>query len=336
MPIERGALLQAFLTGTRWAPAHRAPLAGDASRRRYERLRLPDGESAVLMDAPPETGEDIGPFLAVSEILTQAGLSAPRTLAADTERGFLLLEDLGDDLYTHVLVADPEHERHLYLAAVDVLLALRTLTPVGFPDYDAATMTRLSELAFTWYADGHPDRGMGFCAELKTRLELICGDTVGLALRDFHADNLLWLPERQGLERVGLLDFQDAALCHPAYDLVSLLEDARRDVSAGTRSAAFAHYLAETGESPEAFGAAFAVLGLQRNLRILGVFARLSLRDGKPGYINLIPRVWAHLKGDAAHPALADLANQLFAVLPAPDAAHLERLKNECGTIPTR
>ncbi len=156
-----------------------------------------------------------------------------------------------------------------------------------------------------------------------------------LVQRDYHAENLLWLPERDGAARVGLLDFQDAAAGHPAYDLVSLLEDARRDVTQATVAAAKAHYLALTGFDPAQFDLAYAAMGAQRNLRILGVFARLSLHFGKPGYVDLIPRVWDHLRTDLAHPSLAELRGLVQAALPDPSVAKLQELKDRCGTVPT-
>ena len=155
-----------------------------------------------------------------------------------------------------------------------------------------------------------------------------------LALRDFHAENLIWLPERDGAARVGLLDFQDAFAGHPAYDLVSLLEDARRDVAPEVREAMVTHYIAGSGTDAAAFRTAFATSGAQRNLRILGVFARLSMHFGKPQYVALIPRVWAHLQADLADPALADLRDFLDGVLPAPDPDRLERIRSLCGTCP--
>ena len=145
-------------------------------------------------------------------------------------------------------------------------------------------------------------------------------------LRDYHAENLIWLPEREGARRAGLLDFQDAWIGHRAYDLVSLLQDARRDVSEETAAACMRHYLDGSGLDAERFEAACAVLGAQRNLRILGVFARLAVTRGNPRYIDLVPRVWHHLERDLAHPALAEV-RRILDVLPAPTPSVLERLR---------
>jgi len=156
-----------------------------------------------------------------------------------------------------------------------------------------------------------------------------------LIQRDFHAENLLWLPNRTGVQRVGLLDFQDARTGHPAYDLVSLLKDARRDVPAKVERAMIARYVQNTNSDPRAFDAAYQLLGVQRNLRILGVFARLSLHFNKPHYVDLIPRTWAHLMQGLSHPALKKLRDQVLKDLPPPTPENLTVLKEKCASIPT-
>ena len=336
---DRQTLAARFLDAAGWAGARRAGLAGDASHRRYERLAAGTGETAVLMDAPPGTGEDVRPFLAIARHLSGLGLSAPRILAADAEHGFLLLEDLGDDLFARLLARDPSRETGFYAAATDVLVELhRQPAPEGLAAYDARTMPPLAALAFDWYlagASGTAPREAARGALTGAMAEALAAHAAAprpvLVLRDYHAENLIWLPDRQGPARVGLLDFQDARAGHPGYDLISLIEDARRDVSEPTRAAAIRRYLDATGTAGEPFGAALASLGAQRNLRILGVFARLSMLYGKPHYVDLIPRVWQHLQRDLSHPALARLA-RAAAPLPAPSPAILQRLKDLCGT----
>ncbi|WP_114967003.1 aminoglycoside phosphotransferase family protein [Alkalilacustris brevis] len=338
----RAALIDRFLARAGWADARRAALAGDASNRRYLRLTGPGGARAVLMDAAPERGEDVGPFARFARHLRAQGLSAPAILAEDHEAGLLLLEDLGDALFARVAAAQPELEETLYSAAVDMLAWLhRQPPPPDLPAYDPATMAERAALALDWYLPGlgghqaSPQERTDFAA----RVAALCARLAPLApvpaLRDFHAENLLWLPERQGHARVGLLDFQDAELAHPAYDLVSLLEDARRDLRKGLAVRMLQRYVETSGSGPEAFGAAFACLGAQRNLRILGVFARLALRDGKPGYIRMMPRVWNHLLGDLAHPELAPLAKQVRRLLPAPSDENLQRIAARCAPPPT-
>ena len=332
---DRMALAMEFVQGSDWAGANVAPLAGDASNRRYLRLHM-NGQTAVLMDAPPEKGEDVRPFITIADYLTGIGLSAPRILARDTAQGFLLLEDLGDDLFARAIPRAPETERMLYTAAVDALSHLhRHPIPAGLPAYDAALMADLAALAFDWYL-GTPESDERQAARdaIQAGLTHYAPEQDVLIQRDYHAENLLWLPQREGVARVGLLDFQDAMRGHRAYDLVSLLQDARRDVPPALAADMCAHYTTQTGQDADMFSAAYHVLGAQRNLRILGVFARLCLRDGKAHYVDLIPRVWAHLQTDLAHPALADLKPLIDAALPAPTPDFLKGLKDRCATHP--
>ena len=329
--MTRAALADAFLQTTDWATARRAPLAGDASNRRYERMYL-NGETAVFMDAPPEKGEDVRPFIAIAEYLLSLGLSAPRILARNTDLGFLILEDLGDDLFARVVLGDPSAEEELYTAATDALIALHQAQPPQIPEYDVPMMTDLAATAFTRYkagVTGHLDAAEAehFRDIFKPLLARLTAGPKVLAQRDYHAENLLWLPQRTGIARVGMLDFQDAMLCHPAYDLVSILQDARRDVSPETEEQMIAHYLTQSSMEPIAFRAAYAALGVQRNLRILGVFAKLSLDMGKTHYVDLIPRVWGLLQRDLDHDALSGIAPFLRDALPKPSAEALAKLK---------
>ncbi|MHC0052015.1 aminoglycoside phosphotransferase family protein [Actibacterium sp. D379-3] len=336
---DRATLAAAFLDRAGWGAAQRRVLAGDASNRRYDRLTDPArGTSAVLMDAPPDKGEDVRPFIRIARHLGGLDLSAPAILAEDTEAGFLLLEDLGDDLFARVIPRHPALEDTLYATATDLLAALhRHPAPAGLAAYDPPLMADLAALPFDWYLPGadqpaSPVARAAFRAETETLLRAYAADAPVLIQRDYHAENLLWLPDRDGIARVGLLDFQDALAGHPAYDLVSLLEDARRDVPPALQQAMVARYLAATGLPGDAFRAAYAVLGAQRNLRILGVFARLCIRDGKPHYVDLIPRVWAHLQHDLSHPALAPLKALVDTCLPAPSPDIRQRIKDRCKT----
>ncbi|PWE33468.1 aminoglycoside phosphotransferase [Maritimibacter sp. 55A14] len=330
---DRAAQKSAFLRAAGWDTAVRSALAGDASARGYDRLSRADGQRAVLMDAPPERGEDVRPFTRIARHLRDCGLSAPAIMAEDTEAGFLLLEDLGDAVFARVAVAEPAREAALYAAAADALAVLQAHAPPGgLPHLDAATLGRMTAPVFEWYA---PDAAHGATDALAGAVAEVAGwlDAAApvLVLRDFHAENLIWLPDRAGPARVGLLDFQDAVTGHPAYDLVSLLEDARRDLGAGIRAATLARFAAATGADPRALEHACAVLGAQRNLRILGIFARLALRDGKPEYLDLLPRVWQHLRHDLAHPALAGLRALTDRHIPEPDAARRAELRERCN-----
>ncbi|HBS50959.1 MAG TPA: aminoglycoside phosphotransferase [Rhodobacteraceae bacterium] len=328
---DQGADL--FIATTDWAEATRHPLAGDASNRRYDRLvRAETGETAVLMDAPSARGEDVTPFIAIAKHLSDLGLSAPRILAEDRSQGFLLLEDLGDALFARVLAAGTAHEDVLYAAATDLLVTLHQAPVPNVPAYDAGAMTPLAGLALSKYRaaitrQADPALETEFAALMQPLLAAHAAERPVLVLRDYHAENLIWLPDRTGIERVGLLDFQDAMAGHPAYDLVSLLQDARRDVPPGLERAMIDRYCAATGAERDRFAADYAVIGAQRNLRILGVFARLGLEHGKPHYVDLIPRVWGLLQRDLAHPALAPLARFASKALPEPTPEALDRLR---------
>lgn len=333
---DRARAIADFIAASGWHGAATCPLAGDASNRRYLRLQRPDGARAVLMDAPAERGEDVGAFARIARHLSGLGLSAPRILAEDSAQGFLMLEDLGDALFARVLETAPDKEPGLYEAATDVLVELhRHPPPNGLEPYSPRVMADMATLAFDWYAFGGTDaetpERAAFHADMNALLarHAACADV--LIQRDYHAENLLWLPERTGVARVGLLDFQDAMRGHRAYDLVSVLQDARRDVPSKVETAMIDRYVAATGVDPEAFITAYHCLGAQRNLRILGVFARLCLRDGKAHYVDLIPRVWGLLQRDLAHPALRGIAAHVHDSLPAPDPALLERLRQRCA-----
>ena len=339
---DRKSLARTFLSDTDWAGATVNLLAGDASNRKYYRLSLPGTiETAVLMYAPKDKGEDIRPFVKIARYLSGLGLSAPRIIAEDAHHGFLLLEDLGDDLFARVLEADETHETLLYTAATDALIELhRHGPPPGLAPYDSNTMADMAALAFDWYAKSinAPDPVLRetFKAEMINLLDRGTKCAPVLIQRDYHAENLLWLSDRVGIARVGLLDFQDAMLGHPAYDLVSLLQDARRDVPRTIEAAMIKHYVAQTDVDQAEFDTAYHCLGAQRNLRILGVFARLCMRDGKPGYVDLIPRVWGHLQKDLEHPKLTHIEDMLHTSLPSPTPENLEKIREQCATIPAQ
>lgn len=329
---DRNTLCESFLSATPYAAWQRGLLAGDASNRRYERLAGADGKSVVLMDAPPEKGEDVRPFIRIAEYLRAQGLSAPEILARDVEHGFLLLEDLGDDLYARVILREPMLEKELYEAATDALVALHQAPIPDLEPYGPRMMAEMAGLALSKYRDGilggqDPKLQSRFEDQFEDILrETVKGDPV-LVQRDYHAENLLWLPAREGVARVGLLDFQDARSGHRAYDLVSLLQDARRDVPAGIEMQMISRYITAAGTDESGFRTAYTVLGVQRNLRILGVFARLSQEYGKPHYVDLIPRVWDHFIRGLEHPALAPVADLLRESLPAPTPENLDKLR---------
>lgn len=334
---DRAALIEDFIAAAGWKEARCLPLAGDASNRRY--LRLVRGtESAVLMDAPPERGEDVRPFVKIANWLAKTGLSAPLVLHKDDKAGLLLLEDLGDDLLARVVARDPSLEQPLYKAAVDVLIALHDQpAPQGLVAYTPALMGEMIAPAYEWYLGGiGQDAATNplLQSHLKSALEQHCPETDVVILRDYHAENLLWLPGRKGAARVGLLDFQDAMHGHCSYDLVSLLQDIRREVSTELEQDMIRYYLNETGLAPEPFRAAYALQGFQRNLRILGIFARLCLHAGKPQYIDYLPRVWALVQQSLDHPALSKMRQIVLNDFPPPEPEILNKLRAQCPRIP--
>ena len=295
-----------FLAACGWQGAEIRPLAGDASFRRY--FRVVHGErTAVLMDAPP-AHEDVGPFVAVAEWLSSVGLTAPEILARDTDRGLLLLGDFGDWRLREFLDGDPSREHELYELATDVLVHLHGHASMpGLPPHGLQQWLEELKLFTEWYC---PAVGLsvdedGYRAAWKTVLEPVAADGLGpvTVLRDYHAENLMLVKGREGVARFGLLDFQDALAGHPAYDLASVLEDARRDVPPAVERAMIDRYIAAMGNG-EAFERAYWVLAAQRNTRILGVFTRLWKRDGKPHYTHFQPRMWGLLERDLARPEL--------------------------------
>jgi aminoglycoside/choline kinase family phosphotransferase len=300
-----------FLAAHGWEGAEIRPLAGDASFRRYFRIHRADGGTAVLMDAPPEH-EDIGPFLRIAGHLLDRGLAAPRPLAIDRTRGLLLLEDFGDDRVKPFLQREPAREREIYETAIDILADIAALpAPADVSPYDDEAMSREVSLFPDFYCPAldipvGPDARAAFFAawrEAWRDLLPIVADNPVLVLRDYHADNLMVLKDDR---KLGLIDFQDALAGHAAYDLVSLLQDARRDVAPELEEAMLDRYAAAANVADRAmFRAHYEILGAQRNTKILGIFTRLWKRDGKPHYLPLQPRVWSYLERNLRHEALA-------------------------------
>jgi aminoglycoside/choline kinase family phosphotransferase len=332
--MNRSDEMAAFLATTNWASAAQVLVAGDASNRKYTRLTRTDGTTAIVMDAPPDKGEDVRPFVRIAAYLTGIGLSAPLIYEQDVDRGFLVIEDLGDDLFADLMAKDTDCERPLYRAATQALIQLHNAPALDLPLCDPAWLEKMNALVFNWYAPStKPGSIAQFNAAFRPLAALLEQVQKVVILRDYHAQNLLWLPDRDGVAAVGQLDFQDALLGHPAYDLVSILQDARRDVDPTIEAEMIDLYLAETALDRDAFLTAYAILGAQRNLAILGIFARLCKRDGKPHYVDLIPRVWGYVQRNLAHPALHSLAATLD--LPEPTPAYLQTLKDACPTSPS-
>ena len=353
--MERASAVHALLDGSGWGAATRVPMQGDASTRAYERLVKPSGETAILMISPPRPdgppvrrgksysaiarlAESVHAFAAMDRGLRDQGFGAPTILAEDLETGLLVLEDFGAEPV--VTERGPIPER--YAEAVRLLAALHARAlpdtlPLGgerthaLPPYDMDALMIEVELLLDWYLPevvGTTPSGSvraEFGHLWRGTLEDVVAARPTWTLRDFHSPNLIWLPRRMGLSRVGLLDFQDAVLGHPAYDVASLLQDARVDVPPELELKLLGVYAgARRAADPDfdmgAFAAAYAILGAQRATKILGIFARLNRRDGKPAYLRHIPRIKGYLARNLAHPALARLTGWYGAQVP-PDRA---------------
>ncbi|WP_420403706.1 aminoglycoside phosphotransferase family protein [Nisaea sp.] len=311
----RARARRAFWDEAGWSGAMESALAADASFRRYFRLSRPDGQRAIVMDAPPEK-EDVRPFVEVAEILEDFGYSVPGILASDRESGFLLLEDLGDMTYTRALTAGYQ-ERALYSLAGDLLadLASRDVRPIRdrLPSYDDAKLLQETLLFVDWYLRpgvGLPvddDAREAYIAAWREVLPSArCGRDV-LVLRDFHVDNMMVLEGRHGIAACGLLDFQDAVTGPASYDLVSLLQDSRRDIPPEIVSEVMERYLEAVPEigDRDAFMRSYRVLGTQRALKVFGIFARQSVLYGNHGYLGHIPRLWRLTMENFSDDALA-------------------------------
>lgn len=330
----REQLIKKFLDDNGWGDAVRDPVQADASTRAYERLSLGD-KKCVLMNAPfmPHedpysaaaklAGSDPEAFICLATTLTRRGFSAPHILAANMKNGLLLLEDLGADLFAQILAREPEKELELYQQAISCLAALyrcsfsehlraRNAT-WHIRAYDVDALQTEADLLIEWYIPEYAETlsidAKGEWYDIWTKLFThLDTHAPGLALRDFHAENIFWLPEREATGKIGLIDFQDALIAHPSYDLVSLLEDARRDVDKDIVDGLITQFCDEAGiVDDDHFRAAYSVIGAQRNAKILGIFVRLARRDGKLHYLDFIPRVADYFIGDISHPALADL-----------------------------
>lgn len=302
--------LDSFLNSAGWGGAEVHPIPGDASFRRYFRIRR-SGKLAMLMHAPPPE-EDPAPFLHVARWLSATGHRAPEIYAAAPDEGWVLTEDFGDDRMRDWLDGNRGGEHGAYAAAVDALVHLHREAPGPFDPYDMAVYQREAGLLTEWYCSqmGLDVDEAAFRAAWDDALQpMLARQQPGVTvLRDYHAENIMLLaPASDGSGEQGLIDFQDALVGHPAYDLVSLLQDARRDVSLELERAMLDRYCQATGAGEE-FLADYARLGCQRNAKIVGIFTRLAKRDGKLRYLAMIPRVWEAMERDLKHPALAPVA----------------------------
>jgi aminoglycoside/choline kinase family phosphotransferase len=302
-----------FLAANGWGGADILPVAGDASFRRYFRVVAGD-RSAILMDAPPPQ-EDPRPFIEIARWLGERGFAAPAIHGVDLDRGLVLLDDFGDIRMRETVDEQAGRATGLYEAAIDILIALHKHEAGPLAPYGRPVLHREANLLTEWYcpAIGIEADQAGYDAAWDKVFDAALAGPVVTVLRDYHAENLMLIG---GTDTLGLLDFQDALAGHPSYDLVSLLQDARRDVDPALESVMLARYKQITGAG-EDFDIAYHVLGAQRNAKIVGIFTRLWKRDGKLRYSALCPRVWRYLEGDLAHPALAPVKAWFDANIPA-------------------
>ncbi|VVT17385.1 aminoglycoside phosphotransferase family protein [Erythrobacter sp. EC-HK427] len=318
MNSDLPAGLEDFLNHAGWGGAQISALPGDASFRRY--FRIADGDRrAMLMDAPPPN-EDPRPFLHVGKWLDAQGLRAPKIYAENLDRGFVLIEDFGNDRMRDWLDDNPSEERRAYTDAIDALVELHQRPPGPFDPYAMDVYLREVALFPEWFCPAAGitvDAGSYLVAWEEALGPLLLRQQPGVTvLRDYHAENIMLLgPQGEYSGGQGLIDFQDALVGHRAYDIVSLLQDARRDVSEELEGAMLEHYRSRIVTDAE-FAADYARLGAQRNAKIVGIFARLWQRDGKPRYLAMIPRVWAAMERDLAHPALVPVARWFDANVP--------------------
>lgn len=322
---------QNFLDAVGWGRSKCTELPADASFRRYFRLRL-GGETLVFMDSPPPY-EDTRQFVAIANHLRGIGLTAPKIFEEDHENGFLLLEDFGNSKFSEMLkTAGNRSEQDLYREAVTLLCSLQHFPPPSWlPRYTNEILLQEANLFVDWYwpeikstpisvaeRNSYHAAWKGVLATTQTKNNV-------LVLRDFHVDNLMWMPNRVGIRRVGLLDFQDALAGSPVYDLVSLLEDVRRDVAPDLVYDMRKHYLTSRQLGADNFENLYSILGAQRSTKILGIFTRLWRRDGKKQYLELIPRTWRLLNNSLQNSSLSPVQAWFDKHFPA-----------NCRTIPNQ
>lgn len=350
MSSDRQLEIAAFLADNGFSDVRREPITGDASTRSYERLHTIDGSlilmNAPLVESAPSPSPDatygeriasgynamarlaagrIEAFVAAAQFLQSRGLSAPEIFAYDASVGLAVIEDLGDGLFVN-MIANGADEEELYLSAIDALAELHSETPplwIGEDDvrwpllpYDGLALRTGADLLVEWLPKYDPRVVIGpeaiaewdgLWRPWRERAEQ---GASAFTHRDYHAENLLWLPNRQGVARVGMIDFQDCVLAHPSWDLHSLLQDARRDVSAALEAKALSRYfeLRPDLDAPD-FMQDYTALAALNQARIIGIFSRLVVRDGKPKYRAFMPRMWRHLESNLRHPDLEGLAS---------------------------
>ncbi|MGI9388899.1 MAG: aminoglycoside phosphotransferase family protein [Boseongicola sp.] len=324
---EREQHIVDFLSNAGWAHATIHKMAGDLSARRFLRLARRDGTRAVLMDADPAVDRSTAAFLSMTNWLAACGLSAPKVFDAQVDQGLVLLQDFGDEKLAGLIQLYPERQREYYNLAIDALLIIRDASHPGLIRPSARQMAEATTMVGEWYPHANRTALAQFRIVLESALEELLRTEPTVSLRDFHADNLMWLSDQKGVLRLGFLDYQDAILTHPVYDLMSLLTDARVAVPRALRAEMIEVYAAKTSDSVESISRAVAVLGAQRNLRILGIFARSASRYGKSQHLDSLARVYSYLLECLSHQVFADNCPILSEMIPEPNAKLLSELR---------
>jgi len=317
--VEREQHISEFLRQIGWSDADVQTLAGDLSVRNFSRLTRLDGSQAILMDADPDIDRSTPAYVAMTEWLSACGLSVPKVYGSQEDLGLLLLEDFGDAKLTGLIQKSRERQRDYYHLAIEVLVVIRAAAPAALMQPSATQMVEATTLAEEWYPGANPAAHAQFRGVLETALENLFEAQAVVSLRDFHTDNVMWLEDRQGVRKLGLLDYQDAFLTHPVYDLMSLLTDARVMVPHALRAEMIEYYSKLTRDAEQDVTTAVAVLGAQRNLRILGIFARAARRYGKVQHLDSLARVHAYLSECLRHPVFSATGLKLSDMLPDPN-----------------
>lgn len=320
--------IERFLRHHGWDDAKTEKITSDASNRKYTRL-FKKQNTSILMDSDPTTNESIENFIYFTKQLRKLKFSAPKIYGQDICNGLLLLEDLGSDSFANILKSKPHLENHIYQEAINQLIEIRkNKIPHLTRKYDLKILLQEAVLFSEWYLS--PLRASYESSHLLKILRVTLQETLKqdttLVLRDYHAENLMWLPDRRNNRRVGLLDYQDALAGNPAYDIASLLKDARREVPKKLQEELIKYFLKKTNLDHAVFSRDYSILSAQRNLKIIGIFSRLSIRDNKSGYLDLIPRVWKNLQDDLKHPSLNELSEFIKSNSPQPTLENLGKL----------
>jgi aminoglycoside/choline kinase family phosphotransferase len=327
---KRDLALMDFLNATGWSNAERIPLRQDASKRRYFRITSGNRKSAIVMDIPPDASEKPDDIIRLTNFLGSIHLGAPEIYDVDLKNGFLIVEDLGESRFADEFLIRPDLQEPRYNAAIDMLAFLQSHQPeFDLPRGDPHTLSNMVDPLFKHYCLCDLDFGQkqSLIGDFRNILERVWGEDMVISLRDCHAENLIWANNNSGLAQVGIIDFQDAFMTHPIYDVVSLLCDVRRDIDPQLREQLIDRYVDQSKRSKETVLAAFHAISVQRNLRILGVFGQLA-QNGRTHYLEWAPRAWSFVNNGLNHPSLEPIAQRIRDIVPEPKPEHLERIKS--------